>query len=92
MSNTQMTTLDKISVGCDCSIVSLALSSEIKARFSEMGLVFSTIVHIKKKAPLGDPIEIKIRNYTLCLRATEAEHIYVMPLECEPRQTDETAQ
>lgn len=80
MADIKFTTLDKISDGCDCSIVSLGLSSEIKARFSEMGLVFSTNVHIKKKAPLGDPIEIRIRNYSLCIRATEAKLVYVTPL------------
>jgi Fe2+ transport system protein FeoA len=42
-----------------------------------MGLLVGTPVTLVRTAPLGDPIEIKIRGYHLTLRKTEAEHILV---------------
>lgn len=80
MTNSNITTLDKIRAGKNCSIVSTSLSSEIKARFAEMGMVSGTGIFVKKKAPLGDPIEIRLRDYTLCIRAAEARQIQVKPL------------
>lgn len=58
-------------------IVSCNLLPDIKSRFAEMGLVKGTIVKVIKKAPLGDPIEIEVRGYCLCIRQTEAEHFEV---------------
>lgn len=80
MTNSKATTLNKIHAGKHCSIVSMTLPLETKARFAEMGMVDGTSIFVKKKAPLGDPIEIKLRDYTLCVRASEAGHIQVMPL------------
>ncbi|MEG1706975.1 MAG: FeoA domain-containing protein, partial [Clostridia bacterium] len=71
------TTMDRVPVGKVCDIVHSALVDDVKTRFAEMGLVPHTKVLIRKKAPLGDPIEIRSRNYSLCIRKTEAEHITV---------------
>lgn len=60
----------------------LPFVTDIKARFSEMGMVKGTVVTVLKKAPLGDPIEIRVRGYSLCIRAAEAEYFIV-------RATDE---
>jgi len=46
-------------------------------RLREMGLLVGTRVTLVRAAPLGDPIEIKVRGYYLTLRKSEAEHILV---------------
>jgi ferrous iron transport protein A len=48
-----------------------------KNKILSMGLLKNTAFTIIRKAPLGDPIEIKIRNFELTLRKSEAELIYV---------------
>ncbi|MFT3783464.1 MAG: FeoA family protein [Nibricoccus sp.] len=46
-------------------------------RLREMGLMPGVSVTLVRVAPLGDPIEIKVRGYSLSLRKSEAEHILV---------------
>ncbi len=48
-------------------------------RLREMGLLPGTPVTLVRTAPLGDPIEIKVRGYHLTLRKSEAEHVVVEP-------------
>jgi len=48
-------------------------------RLREMGVLPGTPVTLVRVAPLGDPIEIKIRGYHLTLRKSEAEHVLVEP-------------
>ena len=48
-----------------------------RARLMEMGLLVGTPVELVRFAPLGDPVEIKIRGYHLTLRKHEAEQIFV---------------
>jgi ferrous iron transport protein A len=50
-----------------------------RARLLEMGLLVGTIVEIVRFAPLGDPIELKVRGYHLSLRRHEADQILVTP-------------
>ena len=45
---------------------------KIKRRLFDMGITRGTKVYLRKKAPLGDPIEITLRNYELTLRKAEA--------------------
>lgn len=61
-------------------IVSSRLQSDIETRLAEMGMVVGTVVEVLKKAPLGDPIEIRIKGYKLCIRKTEAEHYNIAPV------------
>lgn len=75
--------LHKANVGRCYKIVSCQLLPDIKTRLSEMGLVNGTIVTVVKKAPLGDPLEISVRGYSLCIRATEAEHFLVVEVQDE---------
>lgn len=76
-SDNSITTLDRIKAESYCVIKTVSLRDDIKARFSEMGLVPETLVYVKKRAPLGDPMEICVRGYSLCIRNTDAEHISV---------------
>ena len=75
--------LHKAEVGKHYKIVSCLLLPDIKTRLAEMGLVKNTVVKVIKKAPLGDPIEISVRGYALCIRATEAEHFSVVEVQDE---------
>ena len=76
-SDNSITTLDRIKAESYCVIKTVSLRDDIKARFSEMGLVPETLVYVKKRAPLGDPMEICVRGYSLCRRNTDAEQISV---------------
>ena len=49
-------------------------------RLREMGMLPGTLVTLIRTAPLGDPMEIKVRGYNLTLRKTEAEHVMVEPV------------
>ena len=49
-------------------------------RLAEMGLVSGTVVFVKQKAPLGDPIEITVKGYSLCLRASDAKNYVIKEL------------
>jgi ferrous iron transport protein A len=49
----------------------------IRTRLQEMGLIRGTPVRFVRVAPLGDPIEIRVRGYNLSLRRTEADAVIV---------------
>ena len=57
----------------------IELEGATKRRLIEMGLTPGTRVSIAKRAPLGDPIEIRLRGYELTLRADDAAKILVLP-------------
>lgn len=58
-------------------ITKLRGTGNIKHRLIDMGLVPGPMVRVMKFAPLGDPIEIKVKNFDLALRVSEAETIDV---------------
>lgn len=66
-------TLDNFSVGEIGTIKMVNGEGKIKRRLFDMGITPGAEVYLRKKAPLGDPIEITIRGYELTLRKTEAE-------------------
>ncbi len=49
----------------------------VRQRLMEMGVTPNTLFEVVRVAPLGDPIEIKIRGYNLSLRKSEAQHVEV---------------
>ena len=55
----------------------IELAGATKRRLIEMGITPGTKVHILKRAPLGDPIEVLLRGYSLTLRGSDAERIFV---------------
>ena len=57
--------------------VTLHGSGNIKLRLIDMGLVKGTKIHVVKFAPLGDPVEIKVKGFELALRVSEAGTIDV---------------
>ncbi len=70
-------TLDNFSIG-EKGIVKMVLGEgKIKRRLFDMGITPGAEVFLRKKAPLGDPIEITLRGYELTLRKTEAACVKV---------------
>lgn len=74
-------TLDKTPLGSTVRIVSLESSDIVTLRLMEMGMVPGSAVRVVKSAPLGDPIQICVRNYHLALRRNEARAIVVAPCD-----------
>ena len=52
-------------------------SGQVHRRVLDMGVIPRTKIEVKRVAPLGDPIEIKIKGYYLSLRKEEAANVYV---------------
>ncbi len=59
------------------SIVAVRVGGELGRRIREMGIVPGTVITIKQRAPLNDPVAIRIMGGTLTLRNNEADHIEV---------------
>jgi len=56
-------------------------SGHVHRRILDMGVVPQAEIEVERVAPLGDPIEIKIKGYHLSLRREEAAHVYVEVVE-----------
>ena len=70
-------TLKEAKVGSTVKVVQINGVGAIKRRIMDMGLTKGTEVHIRKVAPLGDPVEVTVRGYELSLRKADAEIIEV---------------
>ena len=70
-------TLNDIAVGESCTVTKLNDGGEIRRRILDMGITKGVEVFIRKVAPLGDPIEVKVRNYELSIRKADAEMIEI---------------
>jgi ferrous iron transport protein A len=75
---TETLTLAGLPVGAQARVISIDGSGAIARRLMEMGVVPGAPVRVIKAAPLGDPIEIRVRGYHLALRRTEAQTISVI--------------
>ena len=75
--NSRKISLNKLSVGQKARIREFVVESDDCERIEEMGVTPGEQVEVIRYAPLGDPIEIKIRGYLLSLRKEEAELIQV---------------
>jgi len=69
--------LSSLTVGAKGVITTIQVAPESRGRLMEMGLLTGTPIEIIRYAPMGDPIEIKVRGYHLTLRKHEAEQILV---------------
>ena len=68
-----MKTLKQVKVGETVKVVKLHGEGAVKRRIMDMGITKGVEIYIRKVAPLGDPIEITVRNYELSLRKADAE-------------------
>ena len=71
--------LASLPVGSLATVLEIRVPPEHRGRLLEMGLLVGTPIELIRFAPLGDPIEIKVRGYHLTLRRHEAELIQVRP-------------
>ena len=71
--------LSELPVGASATVREFPKTGSAFVRLREMGLLAGTRVTLVRTAPLGDPLEIKLRGYNLTLRKTEADHVLVEP-------------
>ena len=72
-----MRTLKEAKIGENVRVVKLHGEGAIKRRIMDMGITKGVDVHVRKVAPLGDPVEITVRGYELSLRKAYAEMIEI---------------
>jgi len=73
--------LTLMGLGRSATVAEIKLPPETRPRLMEMGLLVGTRVELVRFAPLGDPVEIKVRGYNLTLRKHEADQIFVRATE-----------
>ena len=74
-------TLDKLPLEKEAVITAVGGEGALRCRLLDMGLIPKTKVVVRKVAPMGDPIEIRLRNYELTIRKEDAAKIDVLPEE-----------
>ena len=72
-----MITLDTLPVGHEAVITAVGGEGPLRCRLLDMGLIPKTRVRVEKIAPLGDPMELRVRGYALSLRKKDAREIQV---------------
>jgi ferrous iron transport protein A len=76
-----MRTLRDVSTGETVTVIKLHGEGSLKRRVMDMGITKGTSVYVRKVAPLGDPIEVRVRNYELSIRKADAGMVEVSPSE-----------
>lgn len=71
------TNLSRLAPGARAKVLSLGAVGPMRRRLMDMGLVPGEEVAVEKVAPLGDPLEVRVKRYALSLRRKEAEAIAV---------------
>src|SRR5687768_12616417 len=71
--------LDGLRAGVHARVLAVRGEGAVARRLMEMGVVPGAPVRVIKAAPLGDPLEVRVRNYHLALRRSEARTITVAP-------------
>lgn len=72
-----MSTLKEAKIGSTVTVKKLNGEGAVKRRIMDMGITKGVEVYIRKVAPLGDPVEVTVRDYELSLRKADAEMIEV---------------
>lgn len=72
-----MKTLRQAKIGSTVTVIKVHGEGALRRRIMDMGITKGVKIHIRKVAPLGDPIEINLRGYELSLRKADAEMIEV---------------
>jgi ferrous iron transport protein A len=69
--------LSELDPGSRGRVVEMGGGGEAVKRLMDMGVIRGTSLEVVRRAPLGDPIEVRVRGFMLTLRRSEAEHITV---------------
>ena len=72
-----MNTLRQVKVGQTCVVKRVHGEGALRRRIMDMGITRGAEVHIRKVAPLGDPIEVTVRGYELSVRKNDAQCVEV---------------
>ena len=72
-----MKTLRQAKIGDTVTVVKLHGEGTVRRRIMDMGVTKGTEVHVRKVAPLGDPVEVTVRGYELSIRKGDEEMIEV---------------
>lgn len=72
-----MASLREVPCGQTATVVKICGEGALKRRIMDMGITKGVEIFVRKVAPLGDPVEVKVRGYELSLRKTDAEMIEV---------------
>lgn len=72
-----MKTLRTAKVGETVKVVKIHGEGAVKRRIMDMGITRGIEIHIRKVAPLGDPVEVTVRGYELSLRKADADMVEV---------------
>ena len=73
-----MKTLREVKIGETAKVVKLHGEGPVKRRIMDMGITKGVQIYVRKVAPLGDPMELTVRNYELSVRKADAEMIEVV--------------
>ncbi len=73
-----MRTLKDARVGDTVTVVKLHGEGAVRRRIMDMGITKNVQIHIRKVAPLGDPVEVNVRGYELSLRKADAEMVEIL--------------
>lgn len=69
--------LNDVKIGTTVKVIKVLGEGPTRRRLLDMGITPNTKIYVRKAAPLGDPIEVSVRNYELSLRKNEAKAIEV---------------
>ena len=72
-----MDTLRDVKIGETVTVARVHGEGPVKRRIMDMGVTIGTSIHVRKVAPLGDPIEVTVRGYELSIRKADAENIEI---------------
>ena len=72
-------TLDQPTIGQEAIITAVGGQGELRCGFLDMGIIPKTRVRMQKVAPMGDPMEIRLRGYELTIRREDAAKITIVP-------------
>lgn len=72
-----MKTLREAPVGSTVTVKKIHGEGAVRRRIMDMGVTKGVVLNIRKVAPLGDPIEVTVRDYQLSLRKADAEQIEI---------------
>lgn len=76
--------LSELKVNQKCRVVKMSNDNEeLRRRLLDMGITKDVVITIKRIAPLGDPVDIHLRGYDLCIRKSDMKKIDVEVISCE---------
>lgn len=69
--------LNRLGIGCRGFVTAVGGDPDVRRRLLEMGFCNGAAVEVVRRAPLGDPIEFRLRGYFLSLRNEQARHVQI---------------